>query len=142
MVRKGIEKLKNRNGDISGSENESDEEALEDEPAGRKGKGRPTEVVTEINREDQIKQTAEPVKAVQADRGVTTKPKKSKSKGKGKKVSSWMRLRPELMCSLLGTRTCLERSQNPIPILTLIRQIRPTTARTMSLCNPRRLLNM
>jgi len=87
VVRKGIEKLKNRNGDISGSENESDEEALEDEPAGRKGKGRPTEVVTEINREDQIKQTAEPAKAVQADSGTTTKSKKSKSKGKGKKVS-------------------------------------------------------
>ena len=56
------------------------------ETTGRR-KGRPMEVITEIDREDQMKQTAEPTKPVQAAEAAG-KPKKakSKSKSKGKKV--------------------------------------------------------
>ena len=87
IVRKGIEKLKDRNGDFSGSDSESEGDMVEEvETTGRR-KGRPMEVITEIDREDQIKQTAEPTKPVQATE-TAGKPKKakSKSKSKGKKV--------------------------------------------------------
>ena len=104
VVRKGIEKLKNKTGDMSGSGSEGSEDesgtedqegvGMEEEQEGRR-KGRPLEVVTEIGREEQLLQRAEPIKIPQSQGESRAEGGKAKKSKKRSKKVSWLEHRDE-----------------------------------------------